>query len=53
MGQTIEELLGVETRISPRINKDLAVLKFALNILHFIEIIEDTSWDFGFTLTVF
>jgi len=44
MGQTIEELLGVGTRISPRINKD-----FTLNELHSIEIIEDRSWDFEFT----
>jgi len=44
MGQKIEELLGVGTRISPRINKD-----FTLNKLHSNEIIEDRSWDFGFT----
>jgi len=50
MGQAIEELLGVGIRISPRINEDLALIKFALNELHFIEIIEDRSWDFEFTL---
>ena len=45
MGQAIEELLGVGIRISPRINEDLALIKFALNELHFIEIIEDRSLD--------
>jgi len=49
MGQTIEELLGVGTRISPRINEDFALIKFALNELHTIEIIVDRSWDFEFT----
>ena len=34
MGQTIEELLGVGSRIALRINED-----FALNNLHLIEII--------------
>jgi len=34
MGQTIEELLGVGSRIALRINED-----FALNKLHLIEII--------------
>ena len=43
MGQTIEELLGVGTRISPRINEDFALIKFALNKLHTIEIIVDRS----------
>jgi len=46
MGQTIEEILGVETRIAPRINEDFALIKFALNELHSIEIIMDRSWDF-------
>jgi len=41
MGQTIEEILGVETRISPQINEDIALIKFPLNELHFIEIIVD------------
>jgi len=49
MGQTIEELLGVGTRISPRINEDFALIKFALNELHSIEITVDMSWDFEFT----
>jgi len=49
MGQTIEELLGVGTRISPQINKDFGLIKFALNELHFIEIIVDRSWHFEFT----
>jgi len=49
MGQTIEELLGVGTRISSRINEDFPLLKFALNKLHFIEIIVDKSWDVEFT----
>jgi len=49
MGQTIEELLGVWTRISLRINKDFALIKFALNELHSIEIIVERSWDFEFT----
>jgi len=40
----IEELLGVGTRISPRINED-----FSLSELHSIEIIVDRSWDFEFT----
>jgi len=45
MGQTIEELLGVGTRISPQIIEDFALI----NELHFIEIIVDRSWDFEFT----
>ena len=49
MGQTLEELLGVGTRISPRINEDFALIKFELNTLHSIEIIVDRSWDFEFT----
>jgi len=49
MGQTIEELLGVGTRISPRINEDFGLIKFAPNELHSIEIIVDRSWDFEFT----
>jgi len=50
MGQTIEEILGAGTRISPKINEDLALIKFALSELHFIEIIADRSWDFELTL---
>ena len=46
----IEELLGVGTRISPRINEDFALIKFTLNELHSVEIIVDRSWDFEFTL---
>jgi len=42
----MEEILGVGTRISPRINEAFALIKFALNKLHFIEIIVDRSWDF-------
>jgi len=49
LGQTLEEILGVGTRISPRINEDSALIKFALNELHFIEIIADRSWDFELT----
>jgi len=49
MGQTIEEILGVGTRISPQINKDFALIKFALSELHFIEIIALRSWDFELT----
>jgi len=49
MGQTIEELLGVGTKISPRINEGFVLIKFTLNELHFIEIIVDRSWDFEFT----
>jgi len=45
IGQTIEELLGVGTRISPQIIEDFALI----NELHFIEIIVDRSWDFEFT----
>ena len=50
MGQTIEELLGVGTRISTWINEDFALVKFALNELHSIKIKVDRSWDFEFTL---
>ena len=46
MGQTIDEIYGVGTRISPRFNKDIVLIKFALNKLHFIEIKADRSWDF-------
>jgi len=49
MGQTIEELLGVGTRISPRINEDIALINICLNELHFIEIIADRNWDFELT----
>ena len=45
MGQTIQELLSVGTRISPQINENFAVIKFALNELHSIEIIVDRSWN--------
>ena len=48
--QTIEEIVGVVTRISPRINEDFALIKFALNKLHFIELMIDRSWDFELTL---
>ena len=47
--QTIEEILGVGTRISPRINEDFELIKFVLNELHFIEIIADRNWDFELT----
>ena len=49
MGKTIEELLGVGTKISPRINEDFALIKFALNELHSVEVIVDRSWNFEFT----
>ena len=39
MGQTIEEILGVGTRSSPRINEDLGLIKFTLNKLYCVEII--------------
>jgi len=42
----IEELLGVSTRISPRINEDFTLIKFSLNELHSIEKIVDRSCDF-------
>jgi len=48
--QTIEEIVGVVTRISPRINEDFVLIKFALNKLHFIELMIDRSWDFELTL---
>ena len=37
MVQTIEELLGVGAKISPRINEDFALIKMERNELHFIE----------------
>ena len=37
MVQTIEELLGVGAKISPRINEDFALIKIERNELHFIE----------------
>jgi len=46
MGQTIEEIFGVGTRISPQINEDFSPVKFALNKLHLIEIIVYRNWDF-------
>jgi len=49
MGQAIGELLGVGTRISPQIKNDFTLIRFTLNELHYIEIIEDRSWDFEFT----
>ena len=49
MGQTIEELLDVGIRISPRINEIFALIKFVLNELHSVEVIVDRSWDFEFT----
>jgi len=36
--------------MSPQINEDFMLIKFALNELHSIEIIIDRSWDFEFTL---
>jgi len=51
MGQTIEELLGVGTRISPRINEDFPLIKFTLNEVYTIVIIVDRRWDFEFTLS--
>ena len=48
--QTIEEIVGVLTRISPRINEDFALIKLALNKLDFIELMIDRSWDFELTL---
>ena len=49
MRQTIEELLDVGIRISPRINENFALIKFVLNELHSVEVIVDRSWDFEFT----
>jgi len=52
MGQTIEEILGVGTKISPRIKEAFAFIKFALNKLHSIKIIVGRSWDFEFTFAL-
>ena len=49
MGQTIEEILGVGTRISTQINEDFALIKFTHNEFNFIKIIADRSWDFELT----
>ena len=46
MEQTIEEILGVGTRISPQTNEDFALIKVCAKQLHFIEIIVYTIWDF-------
>jgi len=50
MEQTIEEILGVGTRISPQTNEDFALIKVCAKQLHFIEIIVYTIWDFELTL---
>jgi len=50
MEQTIEELLGVGTRISPRINKVFTLIKFAISELHSNEIIVTEGGTLNFLL---